>query len=516
MKMTNISKFIAIVIAVNMIIYHIPLFTFAINDLDITSLNGIMTFVTMIVVVVGFSAIILISIGILVPFLLKPFCMLMAILNSMALYFIVTYRIILDKSMIENIFNTRFSESTELFHPTLLIYLVFLGVVPAWLIWRVRLVASKRLELLMHMIIVVIVSGVFIYMNSTSWLWIDKNAKRLGGRILPWSYVSNTIRIQVTKYQSKKVQVLLPTATLGDTEKVVIILVIGETARLNNFSLYGYERKTNPYTEKVNIIAMNNPVACSTYTTASVACMLSHSSDATKYEPLPSYVYRSGVDVIWRSRNWGEPKINTRLYQEGIDLKKHCSGEKCNHDEVLLSSLAEEIENSDKEKILVVLHTKGSHGPLYSKKYPKQFEVFKPVCESVALDTCSKQELINAYDNSIVYTDYFLSQTIKILQSLKQTSSTMLYISDHGESLGEHGLYLHGVPFSFAPEEQKNIPFLVWMSERFMKSKAISITDFKQREGHSHQNIFHSVLGAFNVKSEVYDEAFDVFYQKPQ
>ena len=224
------------------------------------------------------------------------------------------------------------------------------------------------------------------------------------------------------------------------------------------------------------------------------------------YELLPNYLYRNGVEVIWRTTNWGEPPIHIKNYETQKELVANCQGDRCEYDEVLLNGLKEGILASDKSKIFVVLHTSTSHGPQYSQKYPPDFELFKPVCNSVELGECSHQELINAYDNTIVYTDYFLSQVIENLKALTHYHSAMLYVSDHGESLGENNLYMHGVPLSIAPKEQYEIPFIVWMSD--------GSKELKPNEELSQHHVFHSVLNFLGIKSPIYDESMNIFQEK--
>jgi len=214
-------------------------------------------------------------------------------------------------------------------------------------------------------------------------------------------------------------------------------------------------------------------------------------------------LFRNDVEVIWRTTNWGEPNVLVENYQNKEFLKKQCEGEGCEYDEVLLHKLNDEILESKKEKILIVLHTSTSHGPTYYKKYPEKFNKFKPVCKSVELGKCSQEELINAYDNTILYTDYILSNLIDNLNQLKDFNSTMLYVSDHGESLGEKNLYMHGIPASIAPKEQLEIPFIVWRSE--------SSKEMKKNEFLSQHNVFHSVLDFLDVDSPVYNPEMSIF-----
>ncbi len=220
--------------------------------------------------------------------------------------------------------------------------------------------------------------------------------------------------------------------------------------------------------------------------------------------------------MIWRTNNWGEPRIDVASYSRSKDLKLTCNGDLCEHDEILLSGLEQKIRESSKQKVFVVLHQSGSHGPSYYSKYPEKHERFKPTCQSVDLKNCSSQELVNAYDNTLVFTDYLLARTISLLETFQGVSTALMYISDHGESLGEHGLYLHGAPLAIAPKEQVEIPFLLWMSKPFRLVHNVSDMEILNRQSHSQSNIFHSVLSGFSLSSDIYVEDLDVFYRVQQ
>lgn len=280
-------------------------------------------------------------------------------------------------------------------------------------------------------------------------------------------------------------------------------MVIGESARSSNFSLYGYEKNTNPLLSQIEGLKHFKAESCATYTTAGLKCILEHKNTSKLYEILPNYLYRNDVEVIWKTTNWGEPKVSIENFQNKNSLRTDCEGDNCDYDGILLNGLKEQILASKKNKILVVLHTSTSHGPTYYKKYPKQFEKFTPVCKSVELANCTQQELINAYDNTILYTDYILATLIDELKELKEYNSTMIYISDHGESLGESNLYMHGIPVSFAPKEQLDIPFIIWTSDNSKK--------IKENQEHSQHNIFHSVLDFLAIDSPIYDETMSIY-----
>lgn len=503
-KKYGVGKFILIFIGLNLAIYQWPLYLFAAKNLENLSTHSILTFATLLIVIILLSVIFLFLLAIISQKLLKGFCILTVLINAIALYFLVSYQVILDRSMMGNIFHTNTLEALDYWHPKLLIYLLFLGIFPAWLLLKVSLNPPKRLRLIWQMLLIITLCLAWIYLNASSWLWFDKHSKRLGAMILPWSYVLNTARFYSRELTANKAQKPLPNANFDNTDKAVVILVIGETARAQNFSLYDYNRPTNPLLANSGAKALKNTVSCATYTTESVGCILANTKDTQDFEPLPSYLQRQGVAVIWRSNNWGEPKIKVTQYQSAASLRANCSSKYCAYDEVLLTGLAAKIQATKQQKILIILHTSGSHGPAYYKKYPQEFTHFKPVCRSVNLQQCPAQSLINAYDNTILYTDYFLNNTIDLLKTINNAQTTMFYISDHGESLGENGLYLHGLPLALAPEVQKNIPFIIWQSD-------INKTILNPEKPHGQHQIFHSIMGRLGLSGGAYNSEYDIF-----
>ncbi|MCS4301372.1 lipid A ethanolaminephosphotransferase [Chryseobacterium sp. BIGb0232] len=425
------------------------------------------------------------------------------IISSIAVYFINTYSVIIDESMIGNIFNTNYEESSSFFSIKLILYIIFLGILPGIYIINVKIISIPLKKFLITSSLTLLFIIIVVFANASNWLWIDKNSKTLGGLAMPWSYSVNISLFYIHEYKKNEKEILLPPATIENNEKSVVVLVIGESARSQNFSLYGYGKNTNPLLSKEQNLHSFKATSCATYTTAGVKCILEHTNTDDLYEILPNYLYRNNVDVIWRTTNWGEPPVHIKNYQSKENLFPNCKGEDCNYDGVLLNGLKEQIAASTKNKILVILHTSTSHGPTYSKKYPSRFEVFKPVCNSVELGNCSQQELINAYDNTIVYTDYLLYNVIEDLKQLKDYKSTMLFVSDHGESLGEKNLYMHGMPLSIAPKEQYEIPFIVWVSDGSRQLKPNDIV--------SQNHVFHSVLNFLSIQSPVYKEEMNIF-----
>ena len=373
----SMSKFIFLITFIDMLIYHIPFYKYAVSNLNIDSINGLLTFFSVLVSLFTVTAFLLFLLATILPSIMKVFTIIMLMCNSLALYFVNTYNVILDRTMIGNVFNTNTAEATSYYDPKIFLYIVFLGILPSFFISRIKIEKAKRLHLIAYALSTIVIGVLIMYLNSTTWLWLDKNAKILGGLAMPWSYSINAIRYKVKEFKQSKKQILLPNAKFLNINKMVVVLVIGESARAADFSLYGYKRETNPQLKKQDIFVLKNSTSTATYTTASVHSMLSYTgSDSDSYEPLPNYLQREGIDVIWRTKNWGAPPLHIKSFEQAGELKKSCKGDGCDYDEVLLTNLDKEILSSKKNKIFIVLHTAGSHGPTYYNKYPKKFEVF--------------------------------------------------------------------------------------------------------------------------------------------
>lgn len=499
----KLTHFVLLMSLLNFVFFHLPFFNFAFENVDYKSFNGIILIISLVVVMLVANAFTFYLIFFLSRFVGKFLLVLFFLINSVAVYFVNTYSVIIDESMIGNILNTNYEESSSFFSFKLVLYILLFGILPSIYIIKVKIIKEPVKKFLIQFSLSLLFIIVLAFANASNWLWIDKNSKRLGGLAMPWSYTVNTSLFYIHQYKKNEKEILLPNAKIKDNVKSVVVLVIGESARSQNFSLYGYQKNTNPLLSKTKNVFHFNANSGATYTTAGVKCILEHTNSDDLYEILPNYLYRNNVEVIWRTTNWGEPPVHIKQYQKRDVLQKDCKGEGCNYDEVLLNRLKEQILASTKNKILIVLHTSTSHGPTYSKKYPPQFETFKPVCNSVELGKCSQQELLNAYDNTIVYTDYILSKVIEDLQQLKEYKSTMIFVSDHGESLGEKNLYMHGVPLSFAPKEQYEIPFIVWVSDNSKQLKPNKVL--------SQNHVFHSVLNFLNIESPVYNEKMNIY-----
>lgn len=500
-KTLSLTKFSLVLSVATLLLYHYPLFKYITENIE-RGFNGILIFVTMIVImpIVNFM----------VYYLLLYLCRvvgrsLLAFLfigNSIALYFINNYHVLIDRSMMGNVFNTRFSEASGYFSFNAVLYVVILGILPAIYIMMRKVEWGTFKRFMLNTVISLASIIAITVANMTNFPWIDRNATTIGSLIMPWSYIANTARYFHKQHLLNREEIKLPDAIITNQEREIVVLVIGESARRDHFSLYGYKQETNPLLKDDNVVALVAD-ASATYTTEGVKAILDHKPTKELYEILPNYLYRNGVDVVWRSTNWGEPPLHIEHIYNLAALKERYPEANGNYDGILLEGLKQEIEACDAPKVLIVLHTSTSHGPEYYAKYPEEFTKFTPVCTTVEMAKAEQSELINAYDNTILYTDYLLHSVIEVLREVDDARSAMIFVSDHGESLGEGNRYMHGLPMAVAPKEQYEIPFIVWCSDSEQKIKPLD------KVGHYH--VFHSVLNFLSIDSPIYDESTNIF-----
>ena len=499
-KKTSLTVVCIALSVFTMVAFHTPFFRLVLNNIE-GGFNGVL--------ITGGLGIIMLVLNFFIYYLLlfagrivgKVILAMTFVGNAVTLYFINTYEVLVTDQMMGNVFNTQFSEASGFFSFAFILYILLLGVPPCLYIFLRKFDYGKGKQCLSRVGISlgIILSVVAINIKNTT--WIDRNSTELGSLLMPWSYIVNSVRFWNAERKRNAEEIKLPDAELTDSSRQVCVLIIGESARRDRFSLYGYERETNPLLAKDTVTALIANSAA-TYTTAGVKAILDHAETNKLYEILPNYMYRNGVDVLWRTTNWGEPPVHIEKYHQVEQIKERYPEANTEYDEVLLTGLKEEIDNSTNNKVFVVLHTSTSHGPTYNKKYPAQFEKFTPVCNTVEMSKADPAELNNAYDNSILYTDYLIHSTIEILRGVTDRSCCVLFVSDHGESLGENNLYMHGVPMSMAPREQIEIPFIVWTSDKSLKIK-------NQEVGQYHT--FHSVMDFFGMRSPIYDETKTIF-----
>ncbi len=459
---------------------------------------------------------------------LKPVLIILLLVSAASAYFMDSYNVILDDIMIDNIFKTDTHEALDLLNIKLFLYLFFLGVLPAiWIYSRPisypsfkKAILSKAL-LLGGTILIVVITILSLGNFYASFLRENKSLRFYANP----SYYIYSLGKYVSHYFHDNNATFTPIgldatrSTKTDTRKL-IIMVVGETARADHFSLNGYKRKTNPKLEQQDIVNFSNVWSCGTSTAVSVPCMfaLDGRSDfnAGKEKSTGNVLdimQRVGTNVLWLDNNSSSKGVAERV--EHINYKTAENNPDCDsecRDTGLLANLPAYIEKHPVGDIFIILHQMGNHGPAYFKRYPKAFNHFTPTCHTNQLEQCNNEEINNAYDNAILYTDFFLSQAIDLLKKYNTSFETALvYVSDHGESLGENGLYLHGLPYLLAPDTQKHVPMLMWFGENFAKN-SINIKQLKQKSNqkYSHDNLFHTLLGLMGITTKIYDPALDI------
>ena len=500
----SLFTFSSIVSLGTLLLYNVPFFRYVAQHTDEPTGGKLFLLASLVVIMLVLNFMMTYLVMWLLRVVGRVLLAVLAVINATALHFILTYGVIIDATTIENVFNTRYSEASGFFSWSLWLCILGLGVLPAlYCLWQpVVYGKAKKLAVCCGSSLAVVLVVALMHIGQT--LWISQHDTELGGLLQPWSYLVNTCRVLSSQHDEQAEEIKLADGQITDHEKAVVVLVIGESARKANFQLYGYQRDTNPLLSKQEGLKVYQANACATYTTAGTKAILEPIDSGDLYELLPNYAFRTGVDVSWRTYNWGEPPIHIDEYLTDVDLGKMYPDVNRDYDGILFAGLRERILSSKKDKVLIILHTSTSHGPKYADKCPEEFHVYQPV-----------DNLVNAYDNTIRYTDFLLDGLINTLRGLTDWHTAMIFISDHGESLGENNMFMHGLPMKLAPKEQYEIPFLVWTSDNFRRYKPTAQSQ-EAPAGElpallEQHYIFHSVLNLLSIESPAYNEKFDIF-----
>lgn len=466
--------------------------------------------------------------------LLKPVLTLLFFVSAGVAYFMSQYGVMIDAGMFRNFAETNVTEVRDLLSLKLFAYIVLLGVLPCLWLWKVPVIYRRWHRELFSKVIVSAASaaviGVVALANYQGLSSLFRNHHEIRLMLVPSNYIGASIgylQEQVVSAQQPFIKIGEDAQRNPDLQfqprKSLTVLVVGESARAQNFGILGYDRDTTPQLNKeAGLIAFTDVHSCGTETAVSVPCMFSNmgrknynASKAKNEEGLLDVLKRAGIDVIWRDNQSGCKGTCDRVTVQDVSKLQDpalCANSEC-RDEILLQGLQNFIDHLDKDTVLV-LHQMGSHGPDYFKRYPKEYEHFTPVCESNALNNCSRESIVNGYDNTLVYTDHVLASLIDVLRSNQDKADTaMLYLSDHGESLGEYNLFLHGTPYMLAPEQQKHVAMLAWFSDNYQKAYSVDThcLQMSRDKPLSQDNLFHSMLGLLEVRSSVYQPALDMF-----
>lgn len=462
--------------------------------------------------------------------LLKPVVLLMFLAGSLSLYFNQSFGVLIDKDMLQNALETDKAEASGLLSGDLLLHLLQWMLFPLLLVLMVRVQRLSRRHYWQQLcaaltVLLLTLSGIGAtqYAEFASFFRNFRSVKHLA---LPVSPVMAAISLTI---KSAKAQVapefhLLASDAHRSASKgqpQLLVLVLGETARADHFQLNGYPRPTNPLLSQLDVVSFRQVSACGTATAHSVPCMFSaltrenyDEATAKNSSNVLDILQATGVDVSWLDNNSGCKGVCDRVASEFLFQKtdNRCTEGQC-LDDVLLDGLANALQQNSNADRIIVLHQLGSHGPEYFKRRADQDKRFAPECQDKQIQLCERSAVINAYDNSIVATDRLLAGVIGQLQQQSHYHAAMLYLSDHGESLGENGVYLHGLPYFMAPEAQTQIPMIWWMKQGYASAANLSAHCLakSQDEPLSHDHLFHSLLGAFSVSTTIYQAPLDMF-----
>ena len=469
----------------------------------------------------------------------KPLAIALVFIGGFAAYAVNTLGVLITSDQIQNLMQTDIAEARDTWSWHLLTWTLGMTVVPIIVILMMKIKPEPIIRQLLHKVIASVVSLAMVlgllFVFYVDFAAIFRENRDLKGMISP----QNMIASFASYYKKKAPKENLPLVVYGEDAVMqkaqatslpkLMVLVVGETARAENFSLNGYSKNTNPKLSQQDILNFSRVSSCGTATAVSVPCMFSGMPRKEYEERLASHreglldiAQRAGYQVTWIDNNSGCKGTCDRVNQFKIPeplQQKWCKDKEC-FDDILIDSFKAylaTIPQDDNRPRLIVLHQMGSHGPAYYKRVPAQFKVFKPTCDTNAIQGCSRDALLNSYDNTLLYTDYVLDTLIETLKNTTKYQSALWYLSDHGESTGESGMYLHGAPYAIAPTQQTHIPMLMWFSTVWQHQAKQQIKCLAQqgRQELSQDNLFPTMLSLLDVKSKVIDPNNDMLAACP-
>jgi len=464
--------------------------------------------------------------------LAKPLLALLIVATAFATYYMQRFGIYLDPTMLRNVLKTDPAEAGELFGWSMLPHLLLFAGLPLLVLWRLRLqqqpwgrALAWRLATAAGSAVLLVGALLLVFQDFSAQM---RNQKEVRYLITPANFIYSAVRVAADNTREAQLartpaglDARLDTSWATRTKPALLVLAVGETARAANWGLNGYVRQTTPQLATRDVINFRDVTACGTNTETSLPCMFApvgrRDYDERRIrtgESLLHVLSRAGFQVLWRDNQSGCKGVCDGLAAQQLDnaeLPEWCDGGRC-LDEVLLQGL-DTIARDAKGNLVVVLHMLGNHGPSYYKRYPEAFRRYTPTCDTGELRQCSREQIVNAYDNALLYTDHVLAKTIDFLQSQSSRYDTALvYVSDHGESLGEKGLYLHGVPYAIAPDEQTKVPMTWWLSQGYTASFGLDMDCLKREaaQARTHDNLFHTALGLLRVQASEYEPSLDI------
>ncbi len=461
----------------------------------------------------------------------KPLLTALLLVTAVASHYMNAYGVYLDADMLRNVLHTDSKESGELLTWWLLVPLA-LTAFPVALLWRVRLRRRKWPRALAirsaFLLGALLIGAAGVLMSSQGVSSLVRNHREVRYLVTPANYLVSLVNVMHASPPGPK-RALLPVALDARQETRpagskprLLVLVVGETARAQNWGLNGYARQTTPELSRIEgLLNFSDVTSCGSSTEVSLPCMFSpygrRDYDEQKIRSHQSLLHvldRAGIGTLWRDNQSGCKGVCDGLAIQRLEDSNEpglCNGKRC-LDGILLKGLETHLSPSKGDRV-VVLHQLGNHGPSYFERYPPEYKRFTPACDNPELGQCARQEIVNAYDNALLYTDHFLAETIALLKSRTDYDTALISVSDHGESLGEKGLFLHGVPYSIAPQEQIKVPMVMWFSPGLVQDAKLDTACLKREaaEPASHDNLFPSILGLLQVSTREYQPAYDLF-----
>ena len=467
------------------------------------------------------------------PYLHKILMPLLLLISASIGYNALFYNVYFDTNMLENVLQTSTTEASKLITLSYVTWILVFGGIPA--LWYLSVKVNYRtwykeiaVRLVMILLSVVVLGGIakFYYQDYASFF---RNNKQTVNLIVPSNFIGAGInkvkRVRQANRPFEQIGLDAQQVKVEGQKRRVLVLVVGETTRAQNWGLNGYQRQTTPKLAKRGAEIVNFPqvTSCGTATAVSVPCMFSvmdrsnfNGSVAEKQDNLLDLAQRSGINVLWLDNDTGCKDVCNRVPTEnltGQNNPEFCRNGEC-LDDVLLQNFDQQIVADPSKDLIIILHTMGSHGPTYYERYTEEYKQFTPTCDTQDISKCDREQLVNTYDNGILYIDQFLDQVIGKLKAHSDFDSALYYVSDHGESLGENGMYLHGTPYSIAPDEQTHVPMIFWASDKMQTENKLNLQCLQMQANsgeYSHDNYFHSILGLMDIKTSLYNPKQDIF-----
>jgi len=484
--------------------------------------------------VIGLAAVHFILLGlVLTRWLAKPLLSLLLVVTAFAVHYMSRYNVYLDTSMLRNVLATDPREVRDLLTWSLLPSFLLWAVLPLLLLHRLQIrqrswgrAIGWRLGSLVLAVLTLL--GV-IFLNYQDLASSMRNNRELRFLVTPANYIYSLGQLARSEARAAQLprQVIGGDAVSGPTwaatagKPVVLVMVLGETVRAANWGLSGYARQTTPELAATpGIINFADVSSCGTNTETSLPCLFSpwgrrqyDEARIRSSESVLDVAARAGFRVVWVDNQSGCKGVCDGvefLRPDPVRSPNLCAGGEC-FDGALLTRLQHVVDETP-GNLLIVLHQMGNHGPAYFKRAPDDFKPFQPACADPDLPRCSQESIVNAYDNAIRYTDHVLASMLTYLRSHRAHETGLLYVSDHGESLGERGLYLHGIPYSIAPDDQTKVPMLMWLSDGLAGRLALDAACLRQRAAQPahHDHVFHSLLGLLDIRTTLYEPAMDL------